>query len=170
MSELRVLVIDDNPGDVTLLREAFIENHIPLDLLVAENAIQAYTMMRDIPESQAPDLILIDLNLPIIKGQTVLRELRDFHPWRRSRRLVFSSSAASYEIDECMRLGAHGYLVKPAHFAGYIELARRLRGMRPTSGSTARLRTEASVSTKRPATSRRIRATNVSAQFRHNTP
>ncbi len=169
MSELRVLVIDDNPGDVTLLREAFIEVKIPLELLVAENAIQAYAMMRDIPESKAPDIILIDLNLPIIKGQAVLRELSDFHPWRKSRKVVLSSSAASHEITECLRLGAHEYVVKPSKFDDYIELARRLGSMGPASGSTARFSKEASSSTIRLTATRRVRPATGSAQYRLTT-
>ncbi|MBA3708900.1 MAG: response regulator [Planctomycetes bacterium] len=162
-----MLVIDDNPGDVTLLREAFMEVQIPLDLLVAENAVQAYAMMRDIPESKAPDIILIDLNLPVIKGQAVLRELSDFHPWRKSRKVVLSSSAASHEIAECLRLGAHEYVVKPTEFDDYIELARRLGC--PVSGSTARFRKDASSSTIPAAATRRVRPASGSSQFRHTT-
>ncbi len=135
MSELRVLVVDDNPGDVLLLKEAFDEAKIPVELLVAENAVQAYAWMRELSESEAPDLILLDLNLPIIKGQAVLRELHDHRPWWKSRTIVLSSSAAKHEISECMMLGATEYVVKPAQFDDYIKLVRHLNEMHQTAVS-----------------------------------
>ncbi len=168
MSELRVLMIDDNPGDINLLREAFAEAGIAADFLVAENAVQAYTLMRDLLESRAPDLILIDINLPIIKGPAILRELSDFRPWRKARRVMLSSSAAPLEIAECLKLGAAEYVVKPSVFEDYIELARRLRRMcapivsaRQVAGSAA-----ASLTTSR----RHERRSDTSAPQVHGKP
>lgn len=123
----RVLIVEDNPGDIHLIKEAFQEARLEAEILVAENAVQAFTYMRDLPEAEAPNLVLIDLNLPIIKGPTVLREVREHRPWKRSRAVVLSSSSAEQEISTCLKLGADEYVVKPTAFEDYVALAQYLR-------------------------------------------
>jgi two-component system response regulator len=121
-----ILFIDDNPHDIELLQMALESRRQSVDLHAAANAVQAFDFLakrRQHWNAPNPDLILLDLNLPISGGRDVLRELQKDAVWRRIPVVVFSTSHRQEEIDECYRLGASLYVVKPAHFDRYVELA-----------------------------------------------
>jgi two-component system response regulator len=123
-----VLLLEDNPGDVALLREALVERGVNADLVVAENAVMAYRYLdrrppfRDVPD---PALVIIDLNLPVIPGEAVLHEIKQGR-WADVPAVILSSSDRPTEISRCISAGAADYLVKPAVFEQYLDLVPRL--------------------------------------------
>jgi two-component system response regulator len=121
-----ILFVDDNPDDVSLLEAAFAQCRAGVELHSVQNGVQAYDFLSKRGEhwnAPTPDLILLDLNLPVRDGRAVLREFQKDPIWRRIPVVVFSSTHRQEEIDECYRLGACLYVVKPAHFDRYAELA-----------------------------------------------
>jgi CheY-like chemotaxis protein len=121
-----ILFIDDNPDDVRLLELAFEQCRLGVDMHAVQNGVRAYSFLGKQGEhwnAPTPDLILLDLNLPVRDGRTVLKELQKDASWRRIPVVVFSTTHRQEEIDECYRLGASLYVVKPAHFDRYAELA-----------------------------------------------
>jgi two-component system, chemotaxis family, response regulator Rcp1 len=130
-----VLWVEDNPNDVLLLRQALTEARIEVDLIVSENAVLAFQyMMEREPYASAPrppDLILIDLNLPVMRGTVVLIELRQHLPWRNAPMVVLSSTANPKELQECMGLGASECITKPGNLDGYAMIVDRLRRYLP---------------------------------------
>ncbi|MBA2482145.1 MAG: response regulator [Planctomycetes bacterium] len=116
-----VLFVEDNAGDITLLKSAFDQCWPGVCLHTVSTADKAAAFI-DGQGTVTPDLnlILLDLNLPGISGKTVLERMGTS---RRAPVVVFSSSCRQQEIDECYRLGASLYVVKPNHWNGYIDLA-----------------------------------------------
>ncbi|MBA2481134.1 MAG: response regulator [Planctomycetes bacterium] len=136
MADLPTIVaVEDNPGDILLLQEAFREAGVEMRMLVAENAVQAYNLMK---AHISPDLVLIDLNLPVIPGTAVLREVLSHEPWKRPPAVVLSSSQADRDRTAALEIGADEYVVKPSHFDEYVGLAKRLATYlrRRTTGSS----------------------------------
>lgn len=97
-------VVEDNPADARLLEEALREREVPVAVVVAENAVQAYEMLTcrgawaGCPE---PLAILLDLNLPIFSGFKALQIIRQHAPWKHIPVAVFTSSKSSGDREIC---------------------------------------------------------------------
>src|SRR3954470_6172346 len=87
-----ILLVEDNLGDVALIQASFADAGLEARFLIANNAPQAFRLMRA-PDVPRPDLIIVDLNLPIIRGHEVLREFKAHRAWTAIPMIVFSSSA-----------------------------------------------------------------------------
>jgi len=123
---LRVLIVEDNADDALVLHEAISQVGLRCVIHLAENAVQVFRHMRDTDPDQAPDLAIVDLNLPVITGTAVVREIREHPPWEKTRVVVLSGAAPEQEFRLCTAFGAQECLPKPGSFAGYLALARRL--------------------------------------------
>ncbi len=126
---LHVLVIEDNLGDFHLLEESFGEQALPAQLYLVENAVQAFSFLSKqglYAGMPTPDLILLDLNLPVIQGHKVLDVIRTTDDWKNIPVAVLSSSTRKKDQEAVARYGIEAYLVKPGHYDGYLELARNL--------------------------------------------
>jgi two-component system response regulator len=121
----RVVLIEDNPGDVELIRLSLAEVGLQPRLHVAIDAHRARELMASL--DAPPALILLDLNLPIITGDTFLRELRAAGPWRETPVIVLTSSHLERDFERCFTWGATAFKTKPASFDGYIAFANSLR-------------------------------------------
>jgi CheY-like chemotaxis protein len=119
------LLVEDNHGDVLLARRAFKDAGAVSHLSVASSAEQALARLQG-NEAQggeaAPDMILLDLNLPGMSGHELLKFLKQDEELRRIPVMVLSSSSAPMDILKSYALYANGYLVKPAHAYDYIGL------------------------------------------------
>ncbi|MBA3684463.1 MAG: response regulator [Planctomycetes bacterium] len=124
-----VLVVEDNPADVELLREAISDRGAPLELLHAENAIQAYEALAGRgpwADAKPPQAILLDINLPIISGKKILEIVRQYDDWKHIPVVMLTSSQAEVDRAACAALGATAYLTKPPTYDGYLALADRV--------------------------------------------
>ena len=119
-----VLLVEDNPGDIRLVREALATGPIALQLTVAEDGEQALKLIRD--ASRRPDLILLDLNLPAVDGRTVLRQLKSDPAYLSTPVVVLTSSDAPQDVWSAYQLHANCYLVKPADFADLERALHKL--------------------------------------------
>lgn len=134
----RILHVDDNPGDANLLLEAISEAGIAATIDAAPNGVRAIEYLHQCATEGLPDLILLDLNMPVMNGLTLLRIISRHDEWRRIPVAVLSSSQLNPEQEEAFALGAIAYLVKPHDFTGYLTLARQLPHF-PRSEASARL-------------------------------
>jgi CheY-like chemotaxis protein len=123
----RILLIEDNPGDVELTREA-LEQAAPQALLsIARDGMEATEFLRRrgrFDSAPAPDLVLLDLNLPKKTGRDVLRDVKQDPTLRHIPVIVFTGSGASDDILSSYDLHANGYVTKPEH-AGEISTTMR---------------------------------------------
>ncbi|USZ73112.1 response regulator [Natronosalvus halobius] len=122
-----ILLVEDNPGDVRLTKEAFKEGRIDNTIHVARNGVDALSFLyqRDgYEDAPRPDLILLDLNLPRKNGEEVLEELKDDPTLRRIPTVVLTSSEAEEDVVRSYEKYANAYLTKPIDPDEFIEIVR----------------------------------------------
>ncbi len=121
---LHVLLVEDNPGDAELTRQALASSRLSIDLAVVDDGEKALQYLRregryaGVP---GPDLLLLDLNLPKLSGEEVLRELKADPGLRPLPVVILTSSEAENEISRCYAEGASCYVVKPVEFSSFLD-------------------------------------------------
>jgi CheY-like chemotaxis protein len=127
----RVFLAEDNPADVFLVREALREHGLTCELHVADNGEEAIRYVRRIgnaPDSPAPDLALVDLNLPRVDRGDILREFHDNPACRGIPLIVLSSSDAELDLRSAGQLiEASLYFRKPAELDAFLELGAKVK-------------------------------------------
>ena len=127
---LKVLLVEDNEGDVRLIKEAFNESKIEKTFSVAkdgEDALNflykrgAYNM-----ETLRPDIILLDINLPRKNGFEVLESIKSDPDLKRIPVIMLSSSSSEDHISKSYELSANCYVTKPVDFDEYTQLVRTI--------------------------------------------
>ena len=122
-----ILLVEDNPGDVRLMREAFREISAPHRLNVVNNGRDALHFLRqeeECKQSPRPDLVLLDLMLPDVHGLEVLAAIKNDPGLRRIPAVVFSSSQRSEEVEQAYNLNANSYIAKPVELADFIRVVK----------------------------------------------
>jgi CheY-like chemotaxis protein len=125
---INVLLVEDDPGDVLMTREAFEENlHNRLDV-VTDGAAALDYLRRAQPYADAPrpDLILLDLNLPRRDGREVLQEIKADPDLRHIPVIVLTTSKAQEDVLRSYQLHANAYVTKPVDFDGFIEAVKQI--------------------------------------------
>lgn len=125
----RVLVVDDSPSDVGLIREAFRQISSNVELSVVEDGEEAinYILQRGKhAAAQRPDLVLLDLNLPRKSGSEVLREMKSDAGIKGIPVVILTSSRSADEILHCYEWQANGYVAKPADLDDFYEAIRSI--------------------------------------------
>jgi CheY-like chemotaxis protein len=113
---MRVLLVEDSPGDVRLTKDAFHDANRSVQLHVAIDGIEAMAFLRrDHPFVLAPrpDLILLDLNLPKMDGREVLAQIKEDDSLKLIPTVILTTSDAEADIIICYRLQANCYFTKP---------------------------------------------------------
>jgi CheY-like chemotaxis protein len=113
--KLRILHVEDNPGDVYVVRRALRSYSTPSELHTIENGEAAITYLHECKSdlSTRPDLVLLDINLPLINGDEVLKWIRSEENLQDLPVIVLSSSNSSRDIEKMHRYGANAYVTKP---------------------------------------------------------
>lgn len=125
-----ILLVEDNPGDVRLTKEAFKEAQISNTFHVVTDGVEALDFLykrgsyTDAPD---PDIILLDLNLPRKDGDEILDELTDDPALARIPVIILSSSQTEEDIARSYNLRANAYLTKPVDPEEFIETIRAFR-------------------------------------------
>jgi CheY-like chemotaxis protein len=125
---INVLLVEDDPGDVLMTREAFEENlHNRLDVVTDGEAALNY-LRHEEPYTDAPrpDLILLDLNLPRRDGREVLQEIKADPVLRHIPVIVLTTSQAEEDVLCSYQLHANAYVTKPVDFDGFIEAVKQI--------------------------------------------
>ncbi|GAB6880695.1 response regulator [Halorubrum gandharaense] len=122
-----ILLIEDNPGDVRLTREAFTKARISNELHVARDGEEALDFLHQRGEHEdapRPRLILLDLNLPKRDGDEVLAEIKADEDLRSIPVTVLTSSAAEEDIARSYELHTNAYLTKPIDPDEFVDVVR----------------------------------------------
>ncbi|HVV44645.1 MAG TPA: response regulator [Bryobacteraceae bacterium] len=125
-----VLLVEDNPTDVFVIKDVLKEYGLDLQLSVATDGEEAVRYLQKIEtdeSSPCPALVLLDLNLPRIAGVDVLRKLRSEPRCHRTPVIVVSSSIADSDRRNSENLGVEAYFQKPGDLDAYGELARIIK-------------------------------------------
>jgi two-component system, chemotaxis family, response regulator Rcp1 len=124
---VRILLVEDNPGDVRLMREALAINGTESRLLVVEDGDAALRFLQREPpytEAERPDLIFLDLNLPRKDGREVLAHVKADLRLRTIPVVVLTTSEAERDIQQAYALHANCYIRKPNDLDEYISVIR----------------------------------------------
>ena len=125
----RILLVEDNKGDVLLTKRAFKEGRFANEIIVARTGEEALMHLRKEGEysgSKAPDIILLDLNLPQMSGQDVLKIIKDDPQLKHIPVVILSSSKANQDVVKSYSLHANGYIVKPVSLESFTEVVKKI--------------------------------------------
>jgi len=126
---IEVLLVEDDPGDVLLIREAFEDNKVANRLHVVADGVEALEFMRQTgayADAPRPDLVLLDLNLPRKDGREVLAEVKDDERLRTIPVVVLTTSQAEEDVLRSYDLHANAYVTKPVDFDRFIGVVRQI--------------------------------------------
>lgn len=126
---LDILLVEDNPADVRLTREAFREGKILNNLVVAKDGVEAMDFLHrrgKYAGAARPDLILLDLNLPRKDGREVLAEVKSDSSLMRIPVVVLTTSRAEIDIVKSYNLHANCYIVKPVDLDQFISVVKSI--------------------------------------------
>jgi two-component system, chemotaxis family, response regulator Rcp1 len=126
---VEILLVEDNPGDVRLTREALREGKVRNNLAVASDGVEAIAYLRKQGEHAGavrPDLILLDLNLPRRDGREVLAEIKADPVLRHIPVVVLTSSQAEEDIVRAYDLHANCYVTKPVDLDQFIRVVESI--------------------------------------------
>jgi CheY-like chemotaxis protein len=125
-----ILLIEDNPGDVRLLEEAFRELQADVRMHVARDGAEGLEYVfrqKPIGPAYRPDIILLDLNLPKVSGHDVLARIKTNPDTCRIPVIVLTSSRAEADIRRAYDSHANAYLRKPATLEGLLSAAQQIK-------------------------------------------
>jgi len=132
MSEVRsaeILLVEDNPADVGLTREALDDAKVANRLTVVNDGVEAMAYLRregKYANATRPDLILLDLNLPKKDGRSVLADVKADESLKRIPVVVLTTSAAEEDIYRAYGLHANCYICKPVDFGTFVMIVNSL--------------------------------------------
>ena len=122
-----VLLVEDDPGDVLMTREAFEDNKVATRLQVVADGVSALAFLRkegEHADAPTPDLVRLDLNLPRMDGREVLEAMKSDEKLRSIPVVVLTTSEAEEDVVRSYSLHANAYVTKPVDFERFIEVVR----------------------------------------------
>jgi chemotaxis family two-component system response regulator Rcp1 len=126
---IEILLVEDNPGDVRLTREALRDAKVHNHVSVACDGVDAMAFLRQEgshTHAPRPDLIFLDLNLPKKSGREVLEEIKDDRRLRHIPVVVLTTSQAEQDVLESYRLRANAYVTKPVDLESFFRVVKSI--------------------------------------------
>jgi len=130
LNPVEILLVEDNPADVRLTREALIEEKLHNNLSVVNDGVEAIAFLRKegkYANSIRPDLILLDLNLPKKDGREVLKEIKSDENLKRIPVVVLTVSKAEEDILKSYNLHANCYITKPIDLHQFSRVVKSIK-------------------------------------------
>ena len=126
---IHVLLVEDSPGDVRLTREALNEANPGIQLSVVNDGVEAMSFLNQEDghsEAPRPDLILLDLNLPLMDGREVLTKIKADETLKTIPTIILTTSEAEADISKSYQLQANSYLCKPVQLDKFESLVKSI--------------------------------------------
>jgi CheY-like chemotaxis protein len=124
-----ILLVEDNPGDVRLTREALKEAKVANELSVVSNGEEALLYLRrqgNFSAAPRPDMILLDLNLPRMDGREVLAEIKADQNLKRIPVVILTTSSAEKDVLATYNFHANCYITKPVDLDQFLEVVKSI--------------------------------------------
>lgn len=124
-----IVIVEDNPADVLLLRAALKTHEVNSALYIARDGEEAIHVLEDVDKTEipCPDLIVLDLNLPRRSGFEVLERVRSSEKCGKKPVVILSSSEAAIDRAHAARLGASCYIRKPSTLKDFMLIGAKLK-------------------------------------------
>ncbi|HYL56324.1 MAG TPA: response regulator [Gemmatimonadales bacterium] len=126
---IEILLVEDNPGDARLTREALRDAKVRNNLHVVPDGVEALSWLRrqgEYADAPKADLILLDLNLPKRDGREVLQEIKQDERLRHIPIVILTTSQAERDIIESYRLSANAYVTKPVDLEQFLKVVKSI--------------------------------------------
>ncbi|MEQ4305852.1 response regulator [Plantactinospora sp. B6F1] len=126
---VRILVVDDDPGDVLMIEEALADSEVPKAIDVVSDGQEAMEFLHQEGRHRAaprPDMILLDLNMPRMDGRQVLNQVKSDDNLRTIPIVVLTTSNADTDILGSYNLRANAYVTKPIGLDDFNDVIRRI--------------------------------------------
>jgi len=127
--QIEVLLVEDDPGDVLMTREAFEDYKLSNQLHVVNDGAEAMEFLRQEGahiDAPRPDLVLLDLNLPRMDGREVLQAIKSDPELANIPVVVLTTSEAEEDVLRSYSLHANAYVTKPVDFERFIQVVRQI--------------------------------------------
>jgi CheY-like chemotaxis protein len=126
---VEILLVEDDPGDVLMTKEALAESKVLNHLSVVSNGEEALRYLRQEGEhadAVRPDLVLLDLNLPRVDGREVLAQVKADERLRTIPVVILTTSEAEEDVLRSYQLHANAYVTKPVDFESFVDVIRQV--------------------------------------------
>ena len=120
-----ILLVEDAPGDIRLMSEAFKRSKLESRLHVAHNAQEAVVFLS--AESPRPDLILLDLSIPKVNGFELLGQIKGDPRWKAVPVVILTASNSKEDVQKAYDLFANCYLLKPGELNEFFQVVRSIQ-------------------------------------------
>jgi two-component system response regulator len=126
-NEVEILIVEDNMSDAELTIRALRKNNLANKLVHVKDGAEALDFLfaegsySDRKTDQHPKVILLDLKMPKVNGVEVLKKIKSDERTKKIPVVILTSSKEDPDIEECYRLGANSYIVKPVGFESFIK-------------------------------------------------
>jgi CheY-like chemotaxis protein len=139
LERLSLLVVEDSPADVFLVKEAMKEEGLSCHLEVADDGEKAIRILDDVDagSQEVPNLLLVDLNVPRQSGTQVLERLRRSPRCRQTPVVMMSTSDTPVERKRAFDLGATEYFCKPSSLTEFMQLGKLVRRLLEQTNAAA---------------------------------
>lgn len=127
---IEILLVEDNPGDIRLTKEALKEFKVLNNLSVATDGVEATDFLHkkgEYKDAPTPDIILLDLNLPRKDGREVLKEIKQDINLKKIPVVILSTSESESDIIGSYDNYANCYITKPIDFDNFINVVKQLQ-------------------------------------------
>ncbi|MDX5340716.1 MAG: response regulator [Cyclobacteriaceae bacterium] len=124
-----VLLVEDNDGDIFLIQEAFAESKFDVDLSMVRNGQEAIDFVfknKEYQEAKRPDLILLDINIPIFNGHEVLAKIKSDPQMRKIPVIMLTTSSNQRDIDKSYGNNCNAYINKPSEMEGLFQVVLKI--------------------------------------------
>lgn len=124
LSTVHILLVEDNEGDILLTLDAFEETKIKTEISVARNGKEAIDFLfkqGDFLDVKKPDLILLDINLPIYNGHEVLKKIKNDENLKKIPVIMLTTSAYANDINQAYDNNCNSYVKKPLDMHEFLE-------------------------------------------------
>lgn len=121
-------MVEDDPEDVMIAKQAFKDGKIIINVKVYETTDLFIDEMDDIQSCDMPDLIMLDLNLPGTDGRELLTKIKQSDKWKNTPIIVLTTSKSEEDIISSYKLHCNSYIIKPIDPLQFLNIARSIDG------------------------------------------
>jgi CheY-like chemotaxis protein len=129
MKKVHILLVEDNDGDIVLTLDAFEESKIKTNISVVKNGADAIDFLfkkGSFSDSQRPDLILLDINIPVFNGHEVLRIIKEDPSLKKIPVIVLTTSSNQKDINKAYENYANSYVTKPIDMEDFLNAVLKI--------------------------------------------
>lgn len=124
MKPAHILLVEDNEGDIILTLDAFEESKIKTNISVVKNGQEAMDFLfrrGEYTNVEKPDLILLDINIPIFNGHEVLKQIKSDHVLKKIPVIMLTTSSSQKDVNQAYENHSNSYVKKPLDMDDFLE-------------------------------------------------